>query len=314
MALDRRSLLQGGIGAAACSALSTLSLEAHSDERTADLGWIDAHVHVWTGDTRTYPLADGFTKEQMLPASFTPDDLFSHCRPQGVSKVVLIQMNFYTFDNRYMLDAMEKHPGIFSGVAIIDESSDDVPKQMAALREKGVRGFRLYADRSNVSKWKTSQAMRRMWSAAADLDLAMCCLANSDALPEILAFANTFPKTRVVIDHFARIGIDGTIRDSDLGHLMSFVDRDETYVKTSAFYALGNKKPPYDDLGPMIQKLVTSFGSDRLMWASDCPFQIENGHTYGASIDLIRNRLSFLTSEDKSNLLRNTAAKVFFSA
>ncbi|AMV32719.1 4-sulfomuconolactone hydrolase [Pirellula sp. SH-Sr6A] len=313
MTLDRRSLLQGGIGAAACSALSTLSTEGYSFEKDSDQQWIDAHVHVWTGDTQTYPLAEGFTREQMQPGSFTPSDLFSHCRPQGVSKIVLIQMNFYTFDNRYMLDVMEKHPGVFSGVAIIDESSEDAPKQMAALKQKGVRGFRLYADQSNVSKWKTSQAMRRMWAAAADLNLAMCCLANPDALPGILAFAKEYPKTRVVIDHFARIGIDGTMRDTDLDHLKSFVDREETYIKTSAFYALGKKKPPYDDLGPMIQKLVTSFGSERLMWASDCPFQIENGHTYGASIDLIRNRLAFLTAEDTNNLLKNTAAKVFFS-
>lgn len=314
MTLDRRSLLQGGIGAAACSSLSVFSSEAPCDERPVDLEWIDAHVHVWTGDTKSYPLAEGFTKEQMKPPSFAPSDLFGHCRPHGVSKIVLIQMNFYTFDNRYMLDVMEKHPGVFSGVAIIDESSDDVPKQMSALKQKGVRGFRLYADQSNVSKWKTSRSMRRMWAAAADLNLAMCCLANPDALPEILAFSKEFPRTRVVIDHFARIGIDGTIRDADLNQLMKFVDRDETYIKTSAFYALGKKSPPYDDLGPMIQKLVTSFGSERLMWASDCPFQIENGHTYGASIDLIRNRLSFLTAEDKSHLLKDTAAKVFFSA
>lgn len=281
-------------------------------EPTDNSGWIDAHVHVWTDDIQAFPLAPDFTKEQMQPARFTPSDLFQHCRPHGVAKIVLIQMNFYTFDNRYMLDVMEQNPGVFSGVAIIDETKSDAVKQMAALKQRGVRGFRLYADRANVTKWKSSDSMRQMWKAAADLDLAMCLLANPDALPDILVFSREYPKTRVVIDHFARIGIDGMIRESDLNNLIAFSDRDESYIKTSAFYALGSKKAPYEDLGPMIQKLVKSFGSERLMWASDCPFQVEGGHTYGASLELIRDRLAFLSADDKSNLLKNTAAKVFF--
>jgi predicted TIM-barrel fold metal-dependent hydrolase len=282
-------------------------------EPTDNSGWIDAHVHVWTDDIQAYPLASDFTKEQMQPARFTPSDLFQHCRPHGVSKIVLIQMNFYTFDNRYMLDVMAQNPGVFSGVAIIDETKSDAFQQMAALKQRGVRGFRLYADRANVTKWKSSDAMRQMWKAAADLDLAMCLLANPDALPDILVFSREYPKTRVVIDHFARIGIDGMIRESDLNNLIAFSDRDESYIKTSAFYALGSKKAPYEDLGPMIQKLVKTFGSERLMWASDCPFQVESGHTYDASLELIRDRLAFLSADDKSNLLKNTAAKVFFS-
>ncbi len=62
-----------------------------TDDREA----IDAHVHVWTPDTVAYPLAEGYRKETMVPASFTPEQLFEHSRPNGVRKVVLIQMNFY---------------------------------------------------------------------------------------------------------------------------------------------------------------------------------------------------------------------------
>ena len=45
---------------------------------------IDAHVHVWTPDTAHYPLAEGYKKEDMKPATFTPDDLFKHTKPAGV--------------------------------------------------------------------------------------------------------------------------------------------------------------------------------------------------------------------------------------
>jgi predicted TIM-barrel fold metal-dependent hydrolase len=84
-------------------------------------------------------------------------------------------------------------------------------------------------------------------------------------------------------------------------------------VKTSAFYALGKKKAPYTDMGPLIHRLRDAYGAHRLMWASDCPFQVQEGHTYANSIALIRDRLDFLTPEDKSWMLRKTAEKVFFS-
>ena len=47
------------------------------------MGFIDAHVHVWTDDTAHYPLAPGWKKEDMRPARFTPEDLFNHARPAG---------------------------------------------------------------------------------------------------------------------------------------------------------------------------------------------------------------------------------------
>ena len=63
----------------------------------------------------------------------------------------------------------------------------------------------------------------------------------------------------------------------------------------------------------MVRRLRDTFGAPRLMWASDCPFQVQEGHTYEASIALIRDRLDFLTAEDKRWMLRKTAEKVFFA-
>ena len=78
-------------------------------------------------------------------------------------------------------------------------------------------------------------------------------------------------------------------------------------VKVGAFYALGKKKPPYDDLGPLIRKVVKAFGPERCMWESDSPFQVQGEHTYQASLDLVRTRLDFLTADDREWLLRKSA-------
>ena len=175
MMTTRRQLLTTGAGA-----LAGVCLAQDKDEDSP--GWIDAHDHVWTPKTKKYPNARGRDRKG-LRASFTPEELFSECRPHGVSRIVLIQMSFYGHDNSYMLDVMDRHKGLFGGVAIVDETAPDLAKRMRGLRRQGVRGFRVYANAKNASAWEQSNDMKKMWREAAKPRLSSCCLADTDALP-----------------------------------------------------------------------------------------------------------------------------------
>jgi predicted TIM-barrel fold metal-dependent hydrolase len=297
----------------ATSVTATLGSQITGCASLSGGGSIDAHVHVWTPDTEKYPLASGFKKEDMKPASFTPDQLFAHCRPEGVSRIVLIQMSYYKTDNRYMLDMIAAHPGTFSGVAIIDENAADVRGRMKALKQQGVRGFRIYTGGSDVEAWLGSPGMKAMWKAAAEENLNMCLLINPEALGPVAKMCEQYPDTPVVIDHFARLGMKGVVDRAGLDSLLHLSKHSKVTLKTSAFYALGKKKAPYLDLGPMIRECRDAFGAERLMWASDCPFQVDPGHNYHDSIALVRDRLDFLTASDRAAMLRGTAERVFFS-
>jgi len=290
-------------------ALTGLSLSRGADKDSR--GWIDAHVHVWPNETKKYPVAKGYDKSG-LRTGFTPEDLFAECRLQGVSRIVLIQMSFYQFDNSYMLEVMSKYKGVFSGVAIIDEKAPNLAERMKKLKGQGIRGFRVYANVKNAAGWERSAPMQAMWREAAKNRQSICCLADPEALPVILRLCRKHPETPVVIDHFARIGMKGPVDQKQLDQLLKLADFKHVTVKTSAFYALGAKKAPYKDLGPMIRQLRNAFSAKRLMWASDCPFQVEGRHTYHDSIALIRDRLDFLSDEERDWMLRKTAARVFF--
>jgi len=303
---SRRDFLRTTTAAALASQLPVSA--AGADPRA----FIDAHSHVWTPDTQRYPRAAAFaTKKAPEPRSFTPAELFAHCRPEGVTRVVLIQMSFYQYDNRYMLDAIAAHPGVFRGVAVVDENAPRLPDTVRGLARAGVTGIRLYADQARAEAWFDSAGMQALWHHATDSGLAICPLAHPEALPAIHRMCARFPRTRIVIDHCARIGAKEPVNDRDLDQLCGLAKFPHVHVKTSAFYALGAKQAPYTDLGPMIRRLRDAFGASRLMWASDCPFQVQNGHTYAASIALIRDRLDFLTADDKAWILRKTAEKVY---
>ncbi len=277
------------------------------------MNFIDAHSHIWTPDTKSYPLAAGFRRFDMNPPSFTVEELQAQMKPAGVNRVVLIQMSFYGYDNRYLLDAIRNHPGMFSGVAVIDQDAEDPATEMKALKRLGVRGFRIYPKNERIDNWLHSASMHRMFQAGAALGMAMCCLIDPNALPALDRMCRDFPETPVVIDHLCRIGVSGVIDPNDVAALCGMARHKNVCVKVSAFYALGKKHAPYHDLAPLIHRVFDAFGPDRLMWATDCPFQVANGHNYQASIDLVRSGLDFLGAADKEWLLRKTAERVFFA-
>ena len=241
----------------------------------ADRPFIDAHSHVWSPDTARWPLAKGQTKDDLKPPSFTPEELFALCHPEKIGRVVLIQHHTYHgWDNTYLTDCAAAHPGKFSVVGMIDDQQPGVEAKMDELQKKRVNAFRItpWIYKEN---WLQSDGMAAMWKHAAKTGQAMCCLIDAKDLVDVYAMAEKNPDTTVVIDHFARIGVDGTIRDQDVAKLCRLANLPKVHVKLSAYYALGKKTPPYLDLLPMVRRVFDAFGPERCMWASDAPYQVQ---------------------------------------
>jgi L-fuconolactonase len=307
--LSRRECL----GLLASSALVTLPGTASAQDANPMPGWIDAHSHIWTSEVAKYPLAGNQTADDLKPRDFTDEQLIAEGRPHGVTRFVLIQHKpYHGVDNSYIMDAIARHPGVFSAVACIAAETARPQDEMDRLAKAGVRGFRIRPGEGGTPEWKDSPGMTAMWRRAGETGLAICPLINPQDLAAVDGICERFPDTHVVVDHFARVGIDGTIREEDLQALLRLARHKQTNVKVSAFYALGKKQPPYTDLLPMVRRLLDAFGPERLMWATDCPYQLGPGHSYGDSIALIRDRADFLSPADREWLLRKTAERVFF--
>jgi predicted TIM-barrel fold metal-dependent hydrolase len=275
--------------------------------------YIDAHSHIWTPDVAHYPLAPGFTVADMQPRSFTAEELLAQCRPAGVGRVNLIQMSFYRFDNSYMLDMIKLYPDRFVGTAIVDPLGPEPGRAMRDLLPKGVRAFRIqpHYGKQPPARWLEPAGYKAMFATAAETGQALSCLIDPDGFPEVARMCRQYPDTKVIIDHLGRIGADGTIRNADVDSLCALAAHPKIHVKVGAFYALGKKTPPYLDLGPLIRRVVQAFGARRCMWESDCPFQVV-AHRYVDSLALIRDRLDFLSGDDRDWLLFRTAEQTIF--
>ena len=154
--------------------------------------------------------------------------------------------------------------------------------------------------------------MRRLWGISAEQDLCVCPLVDPDALGALDRMGESFPNTPVVIDHMARIGFSGPAREPEVDALCRLSRHHRVQVKVSAFYGFGRKTPPYDDVGGLLRRLYGSYGADRLMWASDCPYQVAE-HRYEDSIAVIRDTLDFLSPTDREWILGGTAEAAFFA-
>lgn len=276
-------------------------------------GDIDAHSHIWTRDLARYPLANGQTVDDLKPASFTAEELLELAGRHGVDRVVLIQHKpYHGVDNSYITDSIARYPGRFSGVACIDAEAANPEQEMARLQNLGIRGFRIRPGEGGGATWADSAGMHSMWAYAASQQLAICPLINPEHLPMVATMCEKYPETNVVIDHVARIGIDGEIRDTDVATLAGLARFPRVHVKVSAFYALGKKQPPHTELVPMIRRLYDEYGAERLMWASDSPYQLEAPNSYADSLALVREGLDFLSTDERRWLLEKTAAKVYF--
>jgi predicted TIM-barrel fold metal-dependent hydrolase len=312
--LTRRNAMQRAAAGALGLLLGEHAMSRPSRAEPPAAGFIDAHSHIWTRDVGKFPLAAGRTVADLAPPSFTAEELLAVARPEHVGRVVLICHHpHYGFDNAYLIDAAARYAPAFRIVAALDERQPHPETRMRELLDQRVTGFRITPFVSG-EKWLESPGMESMWRAARVTGQAMCCLINPEHLPQVERMCDRHRETTVVIDHFARIGTSGEISQDDLARLCALARFEKVYVKVSAFYALGAKQPPYHDLVPMIRRLYNEFGPQRLMWASDAPYQLQGEHTYRASIALVRDHLNFLSEKDREFLLFKTAEAVYFQA
>jgi len=308
--ITRRTAIAAGAAVTVAMAQSASAGKSDND----DTPWIDAHSHIWTPDVDRFPLQPGMTIENLSPRSFNAEELMEIARPEGVGRVVLIQHPpFHGFDNSYLIDACRRYPDTFRMVGGVDDLRPNCGKAMKQLLKQRVTGFRI-GPREGITDWLNTSGMTEMWKTAVETRQAMCCLIDAKHLPLLDAACRKYPETPVVIDHFARIGIDGEIRDNEVTDLCRLAAHPYVKVKVSAYYALGKKQPPHAELIPLIRRLCDTFGPNRLMWASDCPYQLTRGNTYASSISLIRDRIDFVTEAERRQLLRTTAEETFFFA
>ena len=217
----------------------------------------DTHAHVI--DHR-YPFADG--------RDYTPDpcpleDYLAMLDRNGFERGVLIQPSFYGFDNRCLLDALDRADGRLVGVMVPAPATTG--RDLEALHSRGVRGVRCNLVNSGGLQ---AEAVLHWQPALRELGWHVAFQIIVDDMPNLRAFLEPFT-VPVVIDHMGRP------RDLDpaaprVAQLIELVRDGACYVKLSAPYRFSRAAPPWPDVIPLARALVSANAAG-CMWATDWP-------------------------------------------
>ena len=226
----------------------------------AAAGW-DCHAHV-IGDPDRFPLWSG---RGYTPSIATLESYLATLDRHRLAHGVLIQPSVYGFDNRCMLDALDRAGGRLFGIAVPGPETSS--RDLEAMHQRGVRGVRCNLINPGglppavVIDW---QPILHALGWHVELQVAI------DELDDPAAFVASFG-VPVVIDHMGRPS-PGRV-DPNTPSLSALIDlvRDEgCFVKLSAPYRLSSSRAPWPGVTPLARALVTA-NSRRCLWGSDWP-------------------------------------------
>ncbi len=226
-------------------------------------GSCDCHAHIFGPQSR-YAYVDG--------RRYTPDDaLLQEFRAMhaihGIDRAVLIQPSVYGTDNTAMLDALSEAGPEFRGIAMAAESITDA--ELEHFHGMGVRGLRTQIKRDGSGKPLDLGGIRRMAGRIRSLGWHVEVHVDVGEMQDVEAFFSDYPVS-VVIEHMGHMPTSRGIEAPGFKSLLRFVSGGIGWVKLSGPYINSSLPPPYADVRPFVEALVTAAPS-RTVWGTNWP-------------------------------------------
>ena len=205
--MTRRALLASTAAVPLATSFSTVRAQENDGAKSNNIGEIvDAHVHIWTSDTKKFPLAAGFSAKDLWFPSYSAEELMELGKVVGVGRFNLVQMTWYGVDHSYILDVISRNPKQFVGTGIVpavtDVSLADPGATMIDLSRGGVYAFRIRGKSTRPKftdgeRWMDHPGYDKMFTAGAEHNLALSYLMS----PFTRAGSYVFAVSRYARDH-----------------------------------------------------------------------------------------------------------------
>ena len=273
--------------------------------------FIDSHVHFWRLD-RNDPIGINRAIEG-LAHDFLPDDLRPLCRLTGVSRVVLVQAAPSLDETHYLLDLARKDELIAGVVGWVDLEAEEVPATLDSLKaQPRFVGIRALPAEIPAPHWLSRPAVRRGLQALAGADLSLDLLVRSDQLAESLDVLDAIPDLRADINHCGRPVIVCREWEPWASTMREIARRTRAVCKLSGLIERGGFQWAVEDLKPYVGHLLSTFGSDRLMFASNWPVLNLTGtyRRWWDGLDLVLEGFG-ISESDRLAIFRGTATRFY---
>jgi predicted TIM-barrel fold metal-dependent hydrolase len=227
----------------------------------------DSHFHLF-GPSDKFPYQPG--------RAYTPPDapverLIALLDHLGFTNGLVVQGNAHVYDNRVVLDALERFPQRLRGVAITDTRV--TPETLRDWHKLGMRGlrFHLMAQKPGYVRGVGLDVFEVFRKTMAELGWVMQIFCDwqvmGDMAPTLRAIARDMP---VIVDHYMMMPAACGVGDPNFQALLRLVGEGAAHVKVSAPYRVSTQFPDYADARALHEALVAA-NPERLMWGTDWP-------------------------------------------
>ena len=231
---------------------------------------IDAHVHFWK-QSQGYDIKP-MRKIGALSTDFTSADLRPLTAAAGIDAVVLVQAST-TLDETLNLLRTSEHDRLVAGVVgWADLESEDLDKQLDQFQQfPKFCGIRALPAWSLDDQWLVQPTIKTGLRTLVDRELCLDLLINVVNLPSLLKLLIEIPELNVVINHGSRPPVmTGDIEP--WANLMSAVgETTNAVVKLSGLIERAGVDWTKESLKPFVATLLDTFGSSRMLFASNWP-------------------------------------------
>ena len=271
---------------------------------------VDTHVHVVADDRQRYPLQPtGLNLPWVQAMPVTTERLLERVEEATVDRAVLVQaISAYGYDNRYTADSAERHRGRCTSVCIIDPVAPGADDTLSYwVRERGMRGVRLFTATEPEATWLDDEATFPVWQRAGELGIPVCVQMRAHQIPRLRRVVERFPEVPVALDHLAGPRLEEGA-PSPASDLLDLARHPNVHLKFSTVN-LDALARAGADTKDFFQRLIDRFGVRRLMWGSNYPATYDR--SYHEMAELARRTFGFLSEEERGWLLGETALSLW---
>ncbi len=282
---------------------------------------VDAHVHVFLPRSEDPER----TVDAIAPAEREArvESLVGHLDAAGVDGAVLVPLGP---ERGYVAEVAGARPDRFRAVAVAPPSltdptageSPDPAGLVEDLAADGFRGLRLFALEGRLEDrppWlealeRLAASGRVLWMYPRPGDLPTLTELVG-RLPELQVVLNHsgFTRNEIAVDARGRPRIPGPVPQPQLEQVLALADFPNVAVMVSGAYAFSAEPYPYPDVAAVTRQLAERFGPDRLVWASDFPWIVDDPG-YRACLELVEHHLPNLSPDERAGLLGDTIRRI----
>ena len=270
---------------------------------------VDTHQHFWNLNEVAYSwLVPEFGP---IYRTFAPAELAPQLAAAGVDKTVIVQSANSYADTDSMLAIAEECDwvaGVVGWVPIHDpaETAKKLDEYGGNPYFKGMR--HLIHDEPNPD-WVVQKQVFEGLQILADRGLTFDVVAVfPNHLKHVPTLAEKVPNLKMVIDHLAKPPLGDDDRATWRQQMAAAAESPNVYAKVSGLNTVTPdfENWTYEDIKPLIDFALETFGADRLMFGSDWPVAVLAGD-YAKVWAETNKCLADLSAEEKDAILGGTA-------